>query len=107
MKVDMKRRLLLIGFSVMIACSMEAVESKEIRLAVDLNLQQDSSPIGPAKVIGILIIKNLGKETAVVQNPSNGQATAFIVLDSQGNVVKPRGQGKVHPPFSELTLGPN
>jgi len=71
-----------------------------------LKLSATIGPDGRPRLTGELSIKNTGRIAVKIQEPTNRLALAFFVLDSLGNVVAPRGLGKVDPSLIEISLEP-
>ena len=75
-------------------------------VAASLKLSATIGADGRPKLAGELSIKNTGGIAVKIQEPTNRLVLAFFVLDSLGNVVAPRGLGKVDPQFTEIPLEP-
>ena len=66
---------------------------------VQLRLAATAGTNGYLKVSGDLLIRNPGSTALTIQSPRNRQALAFLVLDTLGNPVAPKGVAKVDPAF--------
>ena len=53
-----------------------------------------------------ITIKNISGQDQKMQHPGNRQAIAFVVIDDQGNVMKPEGVAKVDPMRQDVVLKP-
>ncbi|MFA6293052.1 MAG: hypothetical protein WC637_14790 [Victivallales bacterium] len=82
--------------------------SGNTELIASLELKQAHTTDEVALIDAVLTVKNVGRQTAIVQSPTNRLSVAFVVLDSLGNLVQPTGRAKVDPPLSsDKTLEPN
>jgi hypothetical protein len=99
----MKRSLLLCGllllccFLLGIGAARETSFPTGARLEVHLELDRHFDKGDEARVSGLLKISNSSGEDLLVQHPQNRLVLAFLVTDSLGNVVAPRGIAKVDP----------
>jgi hypothetical protein len=71
---------------------------------VQLKLSDATATNGQLKVSGDLVLKNPGVKALTIQSPNNRLALVFVVFDSLGNVVAPKGLAKVGPTFQTQTL---
>jgi hypothetical protein len=78
----------------------------DVNLAVELKLTGATGTNGQMKVAGNLTINNPGNLALSVESPKNRFALAFVVFDSLGNLVAPKGLAKVDPAFQTQILSP-
>jgi hypothetical protein len=76
----------------------------DIDLAVELKLTGAMATDGRMRVSGDLTVKNPGHMALSLESPKNRLALAFVVFDSLGNVVAPKGLAKVDPAFQTQIL---
>jgi hypothetical protein len=73
-------------------------------LDFQLKLSATITEEGHPKVSGELTITNTTDDVLTIQKPTNRLALAFLVFDSVGYVVSPRGIAKVDPDFATTSL---
>ena len=93
-------RLMTLVFAVLLAAGAPARVDGPA-LTVDWSFAQGSNHHAVA-----ITIKNISGEEMEVQHPGNRRAIVFVVMDEQGNVIRPEGVAKVDPMRQDIVLKP-
>jgi len=82
----------------------KTVFPKTASLKVDLELKRHLNKKGEGSISGLLKISNPSGEDLIIQHPENRLVLAYLLTDSRGNVVAPRGVAKVDPAAQVMKL---
>lgn len=86
--------------------SKHSDESNIESIVLTLELSQGRSSETASQIDGWVTVKNDGNRELNIQSLSNRLAVAFVVFDSAGNFVPPKGLAKVDPRTRQVALKP-